>query len=93
MSRANLKSLAATSAIASGLVLGAIGLGGGVASATPVSPVTGPVTWTQDKHGHGHDWDDDWGRGDWNDWRGPAWTGPVGCISGPVGWGSGFICI
>jgi hypothetical protein len=95
MSRANLKSLAATSAIAGGLALAAIGLGAGVASAAPVSPITGPVTWSQDKHGHGHDWGDgdDWNRGDWGNWGGPAWNGPIGCISGPVGWGSGFICI
>jgi hypothetical protein len=75
-----LRNLAATSAIAGGLALTAIGMGAGIANAAP-------VPWSQDHghgKGHGHDWDD------WRDhggWRGPGWPVPVGCVSatGPAG--------
>jgi len=83
----------------------ALGLGAGVANANPPSPVASGTPWAQDEgHGYGHGdcgddgcWGGNWGdRGNWgggDNWGGPGWNGPIGCVSGPVGWGSGFICI
>ena len=85
----------------------AFGLGAGAANANPPSPVASGTPWAQDGgHGRGH-WgcgDDGCGGGNWGDqgnWGGggnwgapgPGWGAPIGCISGPVGWGTGFICI
>jgi hypothetical protein len=96
--------IVAEATIAGALGFTAFGLGAGVANANPPSPVVSGAPWAQDGgHGHGHGgcrddgcWGGNWGdRGNWGgggDW-GPGWNGPVGCISGPVGWGTGFICI
>jgi|ERR1700738_1972627 hypothetical protein len=84
----------------------AFGLGAGAANASPPSPVVSGTPWAQDGgHGRGHGGcgDDGCGGGNWGDqgnwggggnWGAPGWNGaPIGCISGPVGWGTGFICI
>jgi hypothetical protein len=91
----------AEAAIVGALGLTAIGLGAGVANANPPSPGVAGIPLPQDKpHGNhdgdGGDWGDggDGGRG--GNWGVPGgWNGggPHGCISGPVGWGTGFICI
>jgi hypothetical protein len=100
-----LMKILAEATIAGALGFTAFGLGAGVANADPPSPVALGTPWAQDGgHGHGHwgcgddgCWGGDWGdRGNWGgggNWGGPGWGGPIGCISGPVGWGSGFICI
>jgi hypothetical protein len=77
----------------------ASGWGAGIASATPISPVTPVTTWAQGPgHGHGHggdDWDGDWG----GPWYGPGWYGGApginACVSatGPWGYVSGRVCI
>ena len=92
----SLQKIAAGAAMAGALSLTAVGLGSGIASATPAMP---GIPWQQDGHGHGHghgDWDDDGGGpGPW--WGPPApWGGaPVGCISasGPFGYVQGSACI
>ena len=103
-----LMKILAEAAIAGALGFTAFGLGAGVANATPPSPVASGTPWAQDEgHGHGHGWCEDggcwggdggdrgnWGGGGWGgggNWGG--WNGPIGCVSGPVGWGSGFLCI
>jgi hypothetical protein len=95
----------AEATIAGALGFTAFGLGAGIANANPPSPVAAGIPWPQDHEGHGGHWgggggDDNggnWGnQGDWgggNNWGGPGWNGPIGCISGPVGWGNGFLCI
>jgi hypothetical protein len=90
----------AEAAIVGALGLTAFGLGAGVANASPPSPGVAGITLPQDKPHGDHDGDGDWGdRGDWRrggNWGVPGgWNGggPFGCISGPVGWGTGFICI
>jgi hypothetical protein len=101
-----LMKILAEATIAGALGFTAFGLGAGVANANPPSPVASGTPWAQDGgHGHGHGgdcwdggcWGGNWGdRGDWGgggNWGGGGWNGPIGCISGPVGWGTGFICI
>ena len=104
-----LTKILAEAAIAGALGFAAFGLGaGGVANASPLSPVASGAPWALDGgHGHGH-WgcgDDGCGGGNWGgdqgnwggggNWGAPGgWNGgPIGCLSGPVGWGTGFICI
>ena len=96
----------AEATIVGALGFAAFGLGAGVANANPPSPVVAGIPWAQDDgHGRGH-WgcgDDGCGGGNWGDqgnwggggnWGAPGWNGgPIGCISGPVGWGTGFLCI
>jgi hypothetical protein len=99
----DLKTLAAGATIAGVLGLGALGIGAGVANATPPLPTGPQIPWQQDGHGHGHWHGGDWGGdgGDWGgDWggNGPGWgwggvPGPFACISGPVGWGFAVGCI
>lgn len=87
---ATLKKIASTTALATGLGAALLGIGSGVASATPaLDPGMIPMD-----HGHG------WGDGDWNDhhgWRGrgwgggPSWDGPSvyiapPCVTGPLGY-------
>jgi len=103
-----LKRILAEATIASALGLTAFGLGAGVANANPPSPIASGTPWAQDGHGHGGrgGCEDDgcwggggnWGnQGNWGgggNWGGPGYgSGPIGCISGPVGWGNGFLCI
>jgi hypothetical protein len=100
-----LMKILAEATIAGALGFTAFGLGAGVANANPPSPVASGTPWAQDEgHGHGHGdcgddgcWGGNWGdRGNWGgggNWGNPGWNGPIGCVSGPVGWGSGFICI
>ena len=96
----------AEATIAGALGFTALGLGAGVANASPLSPVVSGTPWAQDGgHGHGGGGCDDgcgggnWGnQGNWGggggNWGAPGWNGaPIGCISGPVGWGTGFLCI
>jgi hypothetical protein len=91
----------AEAAIVGALGFTAFGLGAGVANANPPSPGVGGMPLPQDKPHGNHDGDGgDWGHGgDWGgggNWGVPgSWNGggPFGCISGPVGWGTGFICI
>jgi hypothetical protein len=94
--------IVAEAAIVGALGFTAFGLGAGVANANPPSPGVAGIPLPQDKpHGeHGDGDGGDWGnRGDWGgggNWGVPgSWNGggPFGCISGPVGWGTGFICI
>jgi hypothetical protein len=99
----NLKTIAAGVTITGALGFTALGMGAGVANAVP--PLTPGTPWQQDEgHGHGHgdggDWGDNggWrGGGNWDQapWGGggPGYGGLIGCISGPVGWGTGFLCI
>jgi hypothetical protein len=93
----------AEAAIVGALGLSAFGLAAGVANANPPSPGVAGMPLPQDKPHGNHDGDGDggnWGNGgDWGrggNWGEPgSWNGggPFGCISGPVGWGTGFICI
>jgi len=99
----DLKAIAAGTTIAGALGFTALGMGPGLANAAPPSPVTSGTPWQQDE-GHGHD-----GHGDHGDWQGGGdggnwgpgpWYGPqapapwpVGCISGPLGWGSVSFCV
>src|ERR1700736_2742662 len=92
-----LRAIAAVFAVAGTMGFAALGLGSGMANATPSLPETPGIPWQQDDHdghGHGHGWGGDGGRGgDWGggNWGNPGWGGgwggPFGCISGPVGWG------
>jgi hypothetical protein len=100
-----LMKILADAIIAGALGFTAFGLGAGVANASPPSPVVAGIPWQQDRghgdHGDGGDggnWGGNWGdQGNWGgggNWGAPGWGGgPIGCISGPVGWGNGFICI
>ena len=81
-----LKKIAAGAVLASTLGLATLGLGTGIANATPVSPgipQDGGDWWG---HGHGHGHGGDWGRG-WG--GGPGWGGGWGQPCGGVGpvWG------
>ena len=94
----------AEATIAGALGFTALGLGAGVANANPPSSAASGTPWAQDGgHGRGH-WgcgEDGCDGGNWGDqgnwggnWGAPGWNpGLYGCISGPVGWGTGFICI
>jgi hypothetical protein len=98
-----LKKLAGATAIAGALGWSALGLGAGLANATPIPQVApgtangAPLPADHDDWGGGGDGDHDhWGPrgGDWGD--GGGWGGPVGwgwlpppCAS--VGWVSGCI--
>ena len=100
-----LMKILAEATIASALGLTTFGLGAGVANANPPSPVVAGIPWQQDRghgdHGDGGDggtWGGNGGdQGNWGgggNWGAPGWNGaPIGCISGPVGWGTGFLCI
>jgi hypothetical protein len=98
----NLRAIAAAFAVTGTLGFAGLGVGSGVAGATPSLPNAPAIPWQQDGHGHGHwgpGWgggDGDWGEGDWG--GGPGWgwggvPGPFGCVSGPVGFGWGVGCI
>jgi hypothetical protein len=83
-----LKKIAAGAVLAGTVGLATLGLGTGIANATPASP---GIPWQQDDgpwwpgHGHGHG--DDWGRGRGGDWGGGDWGGGWG---GGPGWGGGW---
>ncbi len=80
MTRIDLKKLATAVTISGALGLFALGFCAGVATAAPVTPMTGPAPWSQDKGDH--DWD-----GPGHDWHGPrGWRGP-----GPIGWPTGCV--
>jgi hypothetical protein len=95
----NFSKIAAGTAIAGSLGLAALGIGAGVANATP-SPVGSGIEWAQwGGHGGGGGWGHD-GGGGWNGGYGGGWAPPPpaygyggygyddgggGCISGPLG--------
>jgi hypothetical protein len=89
----DLKKIAAGAMIAGTLGFTALGLGSGVANASPTLP---GIPWQQDGgwwwghgHGHGH-----WHGGDGWGWGGPGWGwggGPGWGWGG--GWGGGGICV
>lgn len=90
MTRIDLKKVATTVAISGALGLSALGLCAGVANATPLTPMTGPVPWSQDKGDHGwdgpgHGWHDKWGPRGW----------PIGCVNAtdPTGLVTGSLCV
>jgi hypothetical protein len=81
-----LKKIAAGAELAGTLGLATLGLGTGIANATPASP---GIPWQQDDggwwgHGQGHGHGGDWGRGR-GGWGGGWGGGPCGGV-GPV-WG------
>jgi hypothetical protein len=101
----DLKTIAAAATIAGALGFTALGMGPGVASAAPPSPVTSGTLWAQD-HGHGHgghgDWEDgdwggggNWGPGPWYGGPGYGYGGIQACVSatGPFGYVQGSVCI
>jgi hypothetical protein len=79
----NIKKFGAEAAIAGALAFTALGMGAGVATAAP------DVAWKLDRgHGHGGDWDNWDGGGDWNGgWNGgPAWYAPPAAPCGVGYW-------
>jgi hypothetical protein len=88
----DVKTIAGGIALAGALGLGALGIGTGVANATPASAAP-ETTWAQDPgwgHGHGPGWHDDR-----DGWRGRGWAPPppyygyggygAPCVTGPLG--------
>ncbi len=88
----DVKTIAGGVALAGALGLGVLGIGTGVANATPASAAP-ETTWAQDPgwgHGHGPGW-----HGDGPGWRGPGWAPPrpyygyggygAPCVTGPLG--------
>src|SRR6478752_5873099 len=93
----DIKKIAAGATIAGALGLTALGMGAGVASATPPLPATPQTPWLQDKpHGDGNG-----GHGGGNWGKGPGHGGPGvwnqidACIAatGPYGYVTGYVCI
>jgi hypothetical protein len=99
----DIKEIAAGATIAGALGLTALGMGAGVAAATPPLPAAPQAPWLQDKPhwdgdgghgGHGGHGGGDWGRGPGN-W-GPGFLSPIdACIAatGPYGYVTGYVCI
>jgi hypothetical protein len=91
----DLKAVAAGTLISAGTALAALGLGTGIANATPISPMSaGPQVLADNGpgHGHGHGHGDDW----WWDGPGPRNWDPVdACIGvqGPFGFVQGSACV
>jgi hypothetical protein len=96
----DLKKIAAEATIAGALGLTALGIGAGVASASPLVPATPGAPWLQDKPhwdgdgGHGGHGDGNWGKGPGH--GGPGFWNPIdACITatGPYGYVAGYVCI
>jgi hypothetical protein len=87
-----LRKIAAGVTITGVLGAAAVGIGSGVASATPASPGGAGTVWAQDHDGWGHGNDDWYGHdngwhGDHRGWdNGPGIYWPRPCITGPFGY-------
>lgn len=83
----NMKKFGAEAAIAGALAFTALGIGAGVASADQPVPSSPGMTWKLDNDDDWEDWDGDWNRGNWNDWRGgPQWYAPPAAPCGAGYW-------